>query len=133
MRLLIAVMSFAGMAAMAYVGAYQSRQIDHLECPAFGHGCEAVADAEFARPFGLPDDLGAGLYALTLLSLAGTTRRFRTFTFALAIIVAASNALGIFDMARFGAWCFWCVATTVLAVPLVVVSWRWRAGPHRSQ
>ena len=124
----MAVMLIAGLAAMAYVGAFQTRQIDHLECPAFGHGCEAVADAEFARPFGIPDGyLGAGLYAVALLSLAGTTRRLRTLTFVLVVIVAASNALGIYDMARFGAWCFWCVATTVLAVPLLLVAWRWRS------
>jgi len=29
--------------------------VDHMKCPLLGHGCEAVADAPFARPFGIPD------------------------------------------------------------------------------
>ena len=51
-------------AAMLYVGLYQSRFVDRLICPIFKDGCEGVADAPFARPFGIPDGyIGAGLYA----------------------------------------------------------------------
>jgi hypothetical protein len=47
---------------MLYVGAYQVRAVEHLRCPLLKHGCEAVADAAFARPFGIPDGfLAAGL------------------------------------------------------------------------
>ncbi|MDP3233434.1 MAG: vitamin K epoxide reductase family protein [Myxococcales bacterium] len=126
LRPALAALSIASAAAMIYVGAYQTRQIDRLECPAFGHGCEAVADAPFARPFGLPDGyLGAGLYVGVLVSLTRTSRRARGITFAFTIAVAVSNAVGVLDMARFGAWCFWCLVTTVMAVPLLVGGLRW--------
>ncbi len=126
LRAALAALSIVSAAAMLYVGAYQTRQIARLECPAFGHGCEAVADAPFARPFGLPDGyLGAALYVGVLISLTRTSRRARRVTFALTIAVAASNAVGVLDMARFGAWCFWCLVTTVIAVPLLVGGLRW--------
>lgn len=126
LRPALAALSIASAAAMIYVGAYQTRQIERLECPAFGHGCEAVADAPFARPFGLPDGyLGAALYLGVLVSLTRTSRRARGITFALTIAVAVSNALGVLDMARLGAWCFWCLVTTVMAVPMVVAGRLW--------
>src|ERR1700758_1094659 len=54
--------------AMAYVGAYQIRAIEHMSCPLLKHGCEAVADAPFARPFGIPDGfIAAGMYGLLIL------------------------------------------------------------------
>ncbi len=40
--------------AMLYVGAYQIRAVEHLKCPLLKRGCEVVADAPFARPFGIP-------------------------------------------------------------------------------
>ena len=49
------------------MGAYQVRAVEELKCALFGHGREAVADAPFARPFGLPDGfIGAGLYGLLI-------------------------------------------------------------------
>ena len=54
--------------AMLYVGAYQIRAIEHMSCPLLKHGCEAVADAPFARPFGIPDGfIAAGMYGLLIL------------------------------------------------------------------
>ncbi len=49
-------MSLAALSAgaMLYVGLYQIRAVRRLWCPLSG-GCEAVADAPFARPFGMPD------------------------------------------------------------------------------
>ncbi len=45
----------ASTAAMLYVGLYQRRAVRHLWCPVFNKGREAVADAAFAKPFGIPD------------------------------------------------------------------------------
>ena len=42
-------------AAMLYVGLYQSRFVGRRICPISKDGCEGVADAPFARPFGVPD------------------------------------------------------------------------------
>ena len=110
---------------MLYVGAYQLRMVQHLSCPLLKHGCEAVADAPFARPFGIPDGLiAAGMYGLlivlTLLGPRGVWLNYAIRT--LAILAAAANILGVFDMARFGAWCFYCLLTTVLSPALVWVA-----------
>ena len=54
--------------AMLYVGAYQIRAIEHMSCPLLKHGCEAVADAPFARPFGIPDGfIAAVIYGSLIL------------------------------------------------------------------
>jgi len=50
----------ASLGAMLYVGLYQSRAVRHLWCPVFAKGCEAVADAAFAKPFGIPDGYRSG-------------------------------------------------------------------------
>ena len=112
---------------MAYVGAYQVRQVGHLACPAFGQGCEAVADAPFAHPYGVPDGfLGAGLYLLVLGSLGLKTQWAPNVTAALVAIVVLSNVQGIIDMARLGQWCFWCLTTAALSLlqVMAVVGWR---------
>ena len=63
----------ASMGAMLYVGLYQSRAVRHIWCPVFSKGCEAVADAAFAKPFGIPDGyIAAVLYAVIFLLLMGT-------------------------------------------------------------
>jgi uncharacterized membrane protein len=87
---------------MLYVGLYQSRAVQHLWCPIFGKGCEVVADAPFARPFGIPD----GYIAAVLATLA--------------------NALGVRDMARLGDFCFYCVFTTAASPVLLWAIWRLR-------
>lgn len=109
-------------AAMLYVGAYQTRMVEHMSCPLLKHGCEAVADAPFARPFGIPDGLiAAGLYAIVILIavLAPATPHMAWAIRGLCVLAAAANALGVYDMARFGAWCFYCLLTTVLSPVLV--------------
>ena len=69
-RALAVLLSAVSAAAMLYVGLYQSRVVERLWCPVLGHGCEAVADASFARPFGIPDGyIGAVLYALIVVLL----------------------------------------------------------------
>jgi uncharacterized membrane protein len=108
--------------AMLYVGAYQIRAIEHMSCPLLKHGCETVADAPFARPFGIPDGfIAAGMYGLLILLalLSPQMILVRYSIRALAVLAVLANALGVFDMARLGAYCFYCLLTTGLS-PLLV-------------
>src|SRR6267154_1992311 len=103
-------------AAMIYVGLYQSRLVGRLLCPIFGDGCEGVADAPFARPFGIPDGyIGAVLYVVVLALL-----------FAPPVLSAAAtlaNIVGVYDMMNFGGYCFYCLTTTVLSPVLLWAVW----------
>jgi uncharacterized membrane protein len=110
--------------AMLYVGAYQIRAVQHMSCPILKHGCEAVADAPFARPFGIPDGfLAAGMYGLLIVSaLFGPDGWLRYAIRGLAVFAGVANALGVFDMKRLGAWCFYCLLTTVLSPVLTWLS-----------
>ena len=104
-------------AAMLYVGAYQIRAIEHMSCPLLKGGCEAVADAPFARPGGIPDGfIAAGMYAvLILLAVAAPGSGWIRYPLrTLAVVAGIANVLGISDMSRFGAWCFYCLVTTIL-------------------
>lgn len=111
-------LSGASALAMLYVGAYQVRAVEHLKCPLMGHGCEAVADASFARPWGIPDGfLAAGLYGL-LIALALLGPQFTWVRYAargVAIVAVLANVLGVIDMTRLGSFCFYCTVTTVLS------------------
>jgi len=104
--------------AMLYVGAYQVRAVEHLKCPLLKHGCEAVADAPFARPFGIPDGfIAATIYGLLiLLALIGReTLWVRYSVRALAVLAVVANAIGVADMTRLGAFCFFCLLTTAMS------------------
>lgn len=117
----IALAAVSGL-AMLYVGAYQIRAIEHLSCPLLKHGCEAVADAPFARPFGIPDGfIAAVLYGvLVLLALFNPHLVWPRYAIrAAAIVAAVANGLGVMDMTRLGAFCFYCLLTTILS-PLLV-------------
>lgn len=121
-KISLLVLSGASALAMLYVGAYQIRAVEHLSCPLLKHGCEAVADAPFARPFGIPDGLiAASMYGLLiLLAVVGPQIVWVHYAMrALAIFAMAANVLGVFDMRRLGAYCFYCLLTTVLS-PAVV-------------
>lgn len=112
-------------AAMLYVGLYQARAVDRLVCPWFG-GCEAVADAPFARPFGIPDGfIALGLYAVLffVLVLPIPHRWAWPAALALAGLATLGNALGVYDMTRLGAFCFYCLLTTVLSPLLLWAVW----------
>ena len=121
-RNVLLAISALSTAAMLYVGAYQVRAVAHLRCPLFGHGCEAVADAPFARPFGIPDGfIGAGLYVL-LIGVALLNPQVAWVKYSIrgvAVLAAVANILGVIDMSRFGAYCFYCLLTTVLTPFLV--------------
>jgi uncharacterized membrane protein len=115
-----AVLAISGVSALAmlYVGAYQIRAVEHLKCPLLRHGCEAVADAPFARPFGIPDGfLAAAMYGLLiLLALFGReTNWVRYSVRALAVLAVLANVMGVADMTRLGAYCFFCLLTTAMS------------------
>ena len=122
--ILIAIAAASG-GAMLYVGAYQIRLVEHLSCPILKKGCEAVADAPFARPFGVPDAFIAAAIYLLVIILALLNPRVGWLLWSvriLAALAAIANLLGVIDMARLGAWCFYCLLTTVLSPVLVWVA-----------
>jgi uncharacterized membrane protein len=119
----------ASAAAMFYVGLYQSRAVKHLWCPVFKGGCEAVADAAFARPFGIPDGyLAAGLYVTMILFLLVPVEKHWVWILllVLASLATLANFLGVRDMAHLGSFCFYCVTTTALSPLLLWLVWRLR-------
>lgn len=121
-RTALIFLSAVSAAAMLYVGAYQTRLVEHMSCPLLKHGCEAVADAPFARPFGIPDGLiAAGLYALLIIvALFGRSAAWALYAVRVLTIAAAlANVLGVYDMARFGAFCFYCLLTTLISPALI--------------
>lgn len=121
-RLAVAAISAVSGVAMLYVGAYQVRAVAHLTCPLLKHGCEAVADAPFARPFGIPDGfIAAGLYALLFIFALPHFHAtpIRYVIRGVAVVAALANALGVVDMTRLGSFCFYCLLTTALSPFLV--------------
>ena len=121
-RVLLLILSASSAVAMLYVGAYQIRLVGHMSCPLLKHGCEAVADAPFARPFGIPDGLiAAAIYGLLiLLALFGAHLNWTHYGVrSLAVVAGLANILGVYDMSRFGAYCFYCLLTTVLSPFLI--------------
>ncbi|MBI3676973.1 MAG: hypothetical protein HY243_10215 [Proteobacteria bacterium] len=113
-------------ASMVYVGLYQSRVVEHLWCPVFGDGCEVVADAPFAKPFGVPDGyIAAVLYSAVALLLLGPVRSNWDWSLLLILAIAAllANIQGIRDMAKLGRYCFYCVLTSMLSPALLAAIW----------
>ncbi len=128
-RALAYLLSTSSAAVMLYVGLYQSRAVQHLWCPVFGKGCEAVADAPFARPFGIPDGfIAAVLYGIILILLLGPVEKLWVWIPLLVLVGLATlaNALGVRDMAQLGHYCFYCVFTTVASPVLFWAVWRLR-------
>ena len=115
--------------AMLYVGRYQSRAVRHLWCPVFQKGCEAVADAAFAKPFGISDGyIAVGLYTAMILLLFGPVERLWIWVplLVLASLATLANFLGVRDMANLGSFCFYCMLTTALSPILLWAVWRLR-------
>lgn len=114
--------------AMFYVGLYQVRAIHRLWCPLSG-GCEAVADAAFARPFGIPDGfIALGLYLLVIALLLAPLEPtwLRPILLVLAAFALGANVLGVHDMFRLGSWCSYCLLTTMLSPLLLWAIYRLR-------
>jgi uncharacterized membrane protein len=116
----------ASAAAMSYVGLYQSRLVGRLICPFLGEQCEGVADAPFARPFGIPDGyIGAALYIVVLgLLIAPPARWIWIALLVLAGAATVANVLGIRDMMNFGGYCFYCLTTAALSPVLLWAVWK---------
>jgi uncharacterized membrane protein len=113
----------ASMAAMLYVGLYQSRAVRHIWCPVFAKGCEAVADAAFAKPFGIPDGyIAAVLYAVIFLLLMAPTGKLWIWIplLVLTSFATLANFFGVRDMVNLGSFCFYCMLTTVLSPVLLL-------------
>jgi len=128
-RVVAYILAASSATAMLYVGFYQSRAVQHLWCPVFGTGCEAVADAPFARPFGIPDGtIAVVLYVLILVLLLGPVEKLSIGVplLILAGLATLANALGVWDMARLGHFCFYCVFTTIASPVLLWAVWRLR-------
>ncbi len=128
-RVLAYILAASSAAAMFYVGLYQSRAVQHLWCPVFGRGCEAVADAPFARPFGVPDGyIAAVLYVIVLILLLGPVEKLWVWIPLLVLVGLATvaNALGVRDMAHLGHFCFYCVFMTAASPLLLWAVWRLR-------
>jgi uncharacterized membrane protein len=120
-------LSAASAGAMLYVGLYQSRLVERLWCPLNGKGCETVADAPFARPFGVPDGyIGAGLYAviLALLCVRSGQRWASIALLVLGLMAVAANLIGVYDMSRLGSFCTYCLLTTAASPLLLWSLWR---------
>jgi|SRR5579875_65093 uncharacterized membrane protein len=113
-------------AAMLYVGLYQSRFVGRLICPIFSDGCEGVADAPFARPFGVPDGyIGAVLYILiAALLFAPPGRAVWIALVALSVLATVANIIGLRDMINLGSFCFYCLTTTILSPVLLWAVWQ---------
>lgn len=115
--------------AMLYVGLYQSRAIEHMVCPLAGNGCHIVADAPFARPFGIPDGyIGAVFYGLiAALLIAPLDLGFVFYPLlGLAGLAVLANILGVRDMMNLGAFCFYCLLATILSPALFWSIWNAR-------
>jgi uncharacterized membrane protein len=116
-RLVAMGIAAASAAAMLYVGLYQSRFVGRLMCPIFADGCEGVADAPFARPFGIPDGyIGAVVYVVILaLLFAPAGRWIWVALLTLSSMATLANIVGVRDMANLGSFCFYCLMTTILS------------------
>lgn len=123
------VLAVASAGAMLSVGLYRSRVVDGRWCPLLGDGCEIVADAPFAHPHGIPDGfIGAALYGLIIALLlipAGPSWTWVTLL-VLGVLATYANINGVVDMAKLGAYCTYCMFTTVASPLLVWMIWRLR-------
>jgi uncharacterized membrane protein len=124
-RLIALGVAATSAAAMLYVGLYQSRFIGRLICPIFADGCEGVADAPFAHPFGIPDGyIGAGLYTIVVVLLFMPAWQMVWIALVtLSVLATIANVIGVYDMARLGSFCFYCLTTTVLSPVLLWAVW----------
>jgi uncharacterized membrane protein len=89
-------------------------------------GCEGVANAPFARPFGIPDGfIGAVLYVVIIALLLAPPARWGWI--ALLVLSGAAtlaNVLGVRDMMIFGGYCFYCLTTAFMSPVLLWSVWK---------
>jgi uncharacterized membrane protein len=127
LRPLALMLSVASAGAMFYVGLYQSQIVERLWCPLNGKGCEAVADASFARPFGVPDGYIAAVLYMVILGLLLVPSRPHwawMMMVGLGLLAVAANVIGVYDMTRLGSFCTYCLLTTAASPVLLWALWR---------
>jgi uncharacterized membrane protein len=128
-RMLIAVLSLAGIFLATYLTLYKLGYIESLAC---GTGsCETVQASRWATLLGQPVALwGLGFYiAMFAVSVAGTFERFaesRAIGIALALMsgwgVLFSGWLTYVEIARLHAICRFCVGSAAIVVVLFALS-----------
>jgi uncharacterized membrane protein len=89
---------------------------------------DSVADAPFARPFGVADGyIGAAVYTLiAVLMLAPPGRWVWIALVVLSGVATLANIVGVRDMMNLGSFCFYCLLTTLLSPVLIWVVWQLR-------
>jgi uncharacterized membrane protein len=119
---LLVVAAISGL-AMLYVGLFQIGWVKRLACPGFGSGCESVALAPFAWPYGLADGLLGAAVCGVLSALAMARRREAgPALIGLSAVWLVLNVLSVADMQKLGAFCFWCTLSAALSVPLLALA-----------
>ena len=121
----IALVSAAAVSALAmlYVGFFQIGWLSRLACPGFGSGCESVAMAHFAYPLGLADGLLAAALCGLICAVAQVQRKEAAAALvALGFVNLLGNLIGLVEMQKLGAFCFWCSLTAVLSAPIAVLA-----------
>lgn len=124
-RTRIALVACASVSALAmlYVGFFQIGWLLRLACPGFGSGCESVATASFAYPLGLADGLLAAALSGLICALAQVGRKEAAAALVvLAFVNLVANLVGLLDMQKLGAFCFWCTLSAILSAPIAVLS-----------
>ena len=128
-RMLMAVISLAGLLLAAYLTLYKFGYIGRLAC---GVGsCEQVQTSRWSVFLGLPvATWGAGFYALMLaLAIAGLQPRFadsRGLSLAMLLLSAwgalFTGWLNYLEAYVIHAWCEWCIGSAVMVVVLFVLA-----------
>jgi uncharacterized membrane protein len=124
-RARVALVAVAAVSALAmlYVGLFQVGWVKHLACPGFGSGCESVALAPFAWPYGVADGLLGAAVCGVLCALAIVLRREAAAALiGLSAVWVILNVLSLAEMQKLGAFCFWCTLAAALSVPLLALA-----------
>jgi hypothetical protein len=76
--------------------------LSSLICPIFADGCEGVADAPFAWPFGIPDGyIGTVLYRVIAILLLAPAERWVWFALlVLSLLATFANIIGVMKLPR---------------------------------
>ncbi len=114
-----------------YLAVYQLGYIDQMWDPVFDNGSFRVITSQISHDFPVSDaGLGALGYTLEfLLGWHGSTRRWHTmpwlvltFGFFVVPVGLVSIVLIILQPVIVGAWCFWCLATAVCMLTMILLS-----------
>lgn len=129
-RMVIAVLALVGIFVSGYLALYKLGYLGSLQCGATG-GCEVVQASEYSMLLGLPVALwGAGAYVLLfLLAMLGVQPRWARERW-LALTLCGLGGFGFAFSAYLtyvsgrviGAFCQWCLISTVLITLIFLFS-----------